>query len=608
MNMRPVSTAWFELLTTHEDLTDTLEALAHTGSIQLELHGHAHMQMDVQDLQARLGEYNRLERSYKSIWPDPDPGMSPFSGSSAEILDSALTSLRAWEKEARPKIQQLDFIKGRIVEMDILHRFLSAEGTTGLDYNLLSTDSPVISARLFQLPDTSRLEHIPETILWKEYATAGQKYLLMVGAVADFDALTTELASKKNTYVHIPPLPASRTEALEALNRKQAELRFRKQQLRMELDGMRKKYHLTQALGEIRKLDWFLKHVSSLPVSSNFAWVTGWTSDNTGARLRKALKLQGSQAILHFPGAPKDLEPPLIMQNPWWARPFEIFAGLLGMPDRNEADPSQVLAVLAPLLFGYMFGDVGQGFILLVAGLALKDRWPLLRILVANGASAMIFGLVFGSVFGREDLIPPLWLHPIEDPLPVLAAPLVAAVIIMLTGLTLKALESSWRGNSMRWLLTEAPVIAIYLGIVSVFILQNSFSLVFIVSALTWSILGSLLLSNGKLLPALGALGSLIEATIQLMLNTISFVRVGAFALAHAGLSAAFNIMADNAGSFVLFLLIMLVGNSIVIILEGLVVSIQTTRLILFEFFTRFLQANGRIFKPLAGPSAAGAE
>ena len=220
----------------------------------------------------------------------------------------------------------------------------------------------------------------------------------------------------------------------------------------------------------------------------------------------------------------------------------------------------------------------------------------------------MIFGLVFGSVFGREDLIPPLWLHPIEDPLPVLAAPLVAAVIIMLTGLTLKALESSWRGNSMRWLLTEAPVIAIYLGIVSVFILQNSFSLVFIVSALTWSILGSLLLSNGKLLPALGALGSLIEATIQLMLNTISFVRVGAFALAHAGLSAAFNIMADNAGSFVLFLLIMLVGNSIVIILEGLVVSIQTTRLILFEFFTRFLQANGRIFKPLAGPRAAGAE
>ena len=245
---------------------------------------------------------------------------------------------------------------------------------------------------------------------------------------------------------------------------------------------------------------------------------------------------------------------------------------------------------------------------LLVAGLVLQSRWPLLRILVANGASAMVFGLVFGSVFGREDLISPLWLHPIEEPLPVLAAPLAAAVIIMLAGLALKAMESSWRGNSLRWLLAEAPVIAVYLGIVSAFILPGSFSLIMIISALTWSILGSLLLANGKLLTAIGTLGALIEATIQLMLNTISFVRVGAFALAHAGLSAAFNIMADNAGSPVLFLLIMLLGNGIVIVLEGLVASIQTTRLILFEFFARFLQANGRIFKPLAGPSAAAAK
>lgn len=608
MNIRPASTAWFELLTTHDDLTDTLEALAHTGSIELELHDHTHMQMDVQDLQARLREYTKLERAYKTIWPEPNTSLSPFSGSSAEILDNALTYLYAWEKEARPKIRHLDSINGRIVELHILHRFLSSDESANLDYNLLSTTSPIISARLFLLADKSRLEHIPATILWKEYSTTRQSFLLMVGTAEDFDALTPELASKKNTYVHIPPLPASRSNALDMLNKEQAELKLRMQQLQRELDDIRDKYQLAHALGEIQKMDWFLKHVSSLPVSSNFAWITGWTSDKSGVHLRKALKLQGSQAILHFPDAPKDLEPPLILQNPWWAKPFEIFAGLLGMPDRNEADPSRVLAVLAPLLFGYMFGDVGQGFILLVAGLVLKDRWPLLRILVANGASAMMFGLAFGSVFGREDLISPLWLHPIADPLPVLAVPLLAAVMIMLTGLILKALESSWRADSLRWLLAEAPVIAVYLGIISAFVFQNSFSLVLIASALTWSILGSLLLSNGKLLPAIGALGSLVEASIQLMLNTISFVRVGAFALAHAGLSAAFNIMADSAGSFALFLLIMLLGNSIVILLEGLVVSIQTTRLILFEFFTRFLQANGRIFKPLIGPTVAGAE
>ncbi len=89
---------------------------------------------------------------------------------------------------------------------------------------------------------------------------------------------------------------------------------------------------------------------------------------------------------------------------------------------------------------------------------------------------------------------------------------------------------------------------------------------------------------------------------MQLVLNTVSFIRVGAFALAHGGLSLAFNIMADSTASIVAAMLILLLGNVIVIVLEGLVVSIQTTRLILFEFFIRFLQANGRVFKPMTGP------
>ncbi len=602
MNMRPANTIWFELLTTHDDLTDTLEALAHTGSIELELDDHSRIQMDLQNLQLRLQEYTRLERYYKSMWPEPDTGLSPFSGSPAEIIDSVLASLNDWEKEAQPVIQRLEVVNSRIADMLLLHNLLTSDAASGLDYQLLLSAGPMVSARLFLLPSISRLENIPQTVLWKEYATANHNFLLLVGTVDDLDALTAELALKKNTYVHLSPLPARREDAIHMATEKQAKLELHRKHLQKEMDDLAEKHHLAQALGEMLKMDWFLKNVSSLQVSNNFAWITGWTSDRSGDELQKALALQGSRAILHFPDAPEDMKPPLMLQNPWWAKPFEIFAGLLGMPGRNEADPSRVLAILAPLLFGYMFGDVGQGFILLMAGLVLKKRWPLLRILVANGASAMLFGFVFGSVFGREDLIPALWLHPIESPLPVLVVPLLAAVLIMLTGLILKAIESSWRGDWIRWLHVEAPVIAFYLGIVSAFLFQNIFSMMLIVGAFIWFIVGSLLLANGKLLSVVTAVGSLIEAIVQLMLNTISFVRVGAFALAHAGLSMAFNIMADNAGSVALFLLIMLLGNIIVIVLEGLVVSIQTTRLILFEFFIRFLQANGRVFKPLAGP------
>jgi V/A-type H+/Na+-transporting ATPase subunit I len=83
--------------------------------------------------------------------------------------------------------------------------------------------------------------------------------------------------------------------------------------------------------------------------------------------------------------------------------------------------------------------------------------------------------------------------------------------------------------------------------------------------------------------------------------NTLSFVRVGAFALAHAGLSTAVVGIADASGPA--YWPVLLIGNVAIIALEGLVVGIQTTRLILFEFFIRFLTAQGRPFEPLSPPS-----
>jgi V/A-type H+-transporting ATPase subunit I len=97
-------------------------------------------------------------------------------------------------------------------------------------------------------------------------------------------------------------------------------------------------------------------------------------------------------------------------------------------------------------------------------------------------------------------------------------------------------------------------------------------------------------------------LARLLESTIQLAINTLSFTRVGAFALAHAGLSLAVVSLAQSSGSAVAGLTVMILGNALIIVLEGLVVSIQITRLVLFEFFIRFLRGEGRTFRPLAAP------
>jgi V/A-type H+-transporting ATPase subunit I len=248
-----------------------------------------------------------------------------------------------------------------------------------------------------------------------------------------------------------------------------------------------------------------------------------------------------------------------------------------------------------------MFGDVGQGLVLMVAGMLLRPRWPVFGVLVANGFAAMLFGVLFGSVFGREELIAPLWIHPLQDPGAILLVPLAAGVVIMLIGLLLHALESFWRGQLGRWWMTDAALLVLYVSLLAA--MFSSTAALIAAAASLWYIAGSLLRVRGSLWRGLlAAAGTLVETLLQLLMNTLSFVRVGAFALAHAGLSLAFNALAAATEQIIVSVLLLLLGNLVVIMLEGLVVTVQTTRLILFEFFIRFLRGTGRVFHPLAAP------
>ncbi len=100
------------------------------------------------------------------------------------------------------------------------------------------------------------------------------------------------------------------------------------------------------------------------------------------------------------------------------------------------------------------------------------------------------------------------------------------------------------------------------------------------------------------------AAGEFVEESLRLLVNTVSFARMGAFALAHAGLSVAIVEIATTTGP-IGYWIVLALGNVMVIALEGLVVGIQTTRLMLFEFFVRFLAGRGREFKALPPPHIA---
>jgi V/A-type H+-transporting ATPase subunit I len=342
-------------------------------------------------------------------------------------------------------------------------------------------------------------------------------------------------------------------------------------------------------------------HVPELPVTEHFAWITGWCSAPDEAPLRAALDPRGLHYLLRMTEAPAGTIAPTVLRNPRWARPFEAVTGMMGVPAANDADPSVLVAVLAPLMFGFMFGDVAQGAIVALAGWVLGRRMPALRLLLPGGLVAMGFGVAFGSVFAREDLIPALWLRPLEQPLPVLGAALVFGVVVLALGLALDGLQASWRGQLRHWLLCDAGLLLAYLGLVATAL--DGRALWGVPLGIGWSLAGSVVAYPQARAASLGrAAGASVERLLQLAVNTVSFVRVGAFALAHAGLCSAVVGMAEAAGAG--FWPVLIMGNAAIIALEGLVVSIQTTRLVLFEFFIRFLTARGRPFEPLTPPPA----
>ena len=458
----------------------------------------------------------------------------------------------------------------------------------------------MLAGRVYALAEGGPLLSLPPAVLVQRVPHGSGEFLVAVGPQDEIASLDQALAARKASVVVLPgDLPADPAAVAGFLATRRDGIAQREQAARASLAALSSQHGIPAALGELALAAWLVTHVPELPVTEHFAWVTGWSSDADDRRLKAALDARGLHYLLRVTPAPPGSEPPSVLRNPAWARPFEVFAGLMGVPGTRDADPSVVVALLAPLMFGYMFGDVLQGLAVAVAGFLLRNRLPALRVLVPGGIVAIAFGFAFGSVLAREDLIPALWVRPLEQPLLVLGAALAFGAVVLTIGQLLNALQYFWRGEFPRWLATEAGTLFAYLGLVGTAF--DARALWGLPIGLAWATAGPALVAKQDRFGAVGqAVGEVAERMLQLGVNTVSFVRVGAFALAHAGLCTAVVGMAQAAGPG--YWPVLLLGNAAIVGLEGLVVGIQTTRLILFEFFIRFLTARGRAFEPLPSP------
>ena len=544
-----------------------------------------------------LNDYETLARKYAAWWPQPRFRRADPQQPLTEVPAKAIEQLRAWARDADPAVADLEHVAQSRGETQLLQQLQLAGGDALPQLDRLAVAGPMLGSRVYVLPGGGPPLSLPATVISQSLAANDATFLLAVGAQSDMGDLDQALAARKGRVVGLPAdLPAGPEALRTALEQRQRALDERERSARSTLAALSERLAVANALGEISLAAWVVAHVPELPVTEHFAWVTGWCADRDARRLHAALDARGLHYLLRFTAAPEGEVPPSVLHNPRWVRPFEVFTRLMGVPANGDADPSVVVALLAPLMFGFMFGDVAQGLVIALAGWLLRTRQSALRLLVPGGLVAVVFGLAFGSVFAREDVLPALWVRPLESPLLVLGSALAFGVVVITLGQLLDALQHSWRGQLGRWFASPAGVLAAYLGVVCAGFDARTLWLLPI--GIAWSLLGAVAIASKDRAAAFGqAAGEVLEHMLQLAVNTISFVRVGAFALAHCGLCIAVVGMAEAAGPS--YWPVLIVGNAVIIALEGLVVGIQTTRLILFEFFIRFLTASGRPFEPL---------
>ena len=329
-----------------------------------------------------------------------------------------------------------------------------------------------------------------------------------------------------------------------------------------------------------------------------------------------------------------DANAPTLMQNPALLKPFEMLVAGYGYPGYREIEPTPLLAVTFLLMFGIMFGDVGHGAVLVVAGLVARraSRVPKIRdfgmLLVLAGCASMVFGWVFGSVFGVEGaLSPPAggWFEPLRggNINRLLGATVALGVAIITLGLILNIVNCIKARDYFAMTVHRFGIVgfifywgALGLGIRSVVLKAGPPTTLelglFIVLPLLVLFLREplhylLTRKDGGERPSLfaGAIEGFVDVLETIsgyIANTVSFVRVGAFALAHAALCVA--IFSTEAtvrtmpGGPLWSVLVVVGGNALVIALEGLVVSIQATRLEYYEFFGKFFKGEGKAYDP----------
>ncbi len=371
----------------------------------------------------------------------------------------------------------------------------------------------------------------------------------------------------------------------------------------------------------------------------NSFYISGYTPEDNVKALTETLSMVESIEVIldeDKQGAKSTKKPPVKLKNNWFSRPFELFVKMYGLPGYGDLDPTNFVAITYSILFGIMFGDIGQGLVLGLFGYFIMYKRlnnGIGLVLARCSIFSVIFGFVFGSLFGFEHImevfyhdilgisfLPIIPMHP-DNLTSILISAVAAGVFVICTSITLsiasqirakqtlKAIVSvNGLSGLVMYLSIIAVVVEIALGVNLPFIgttlyyiifLAIPFLLVFFSHAICeFAKEKKMTESFGQIL--LNGFFEMFEIMLSFTSNTMSFLRVAGFILVHAGMMSVVHTLANMQTSTFIIVIIYILGNLAVMVVEGLFVGIQVLRLEFYEIFSRFFNASGRGFKPLS--------
>jgi V/A-type H+/Na+-transporting ATPase subunit I len=579
----------------------------------------------------------RLENTMKLLDLDGALRDAEFARGSWEDIDRASAEIEdasqketALRDEKRKELNRLEALRLRAGEMPALG--FPLEGRDAYTYLAVETGR-VADRNLGALK--SRLEPLLHTFLVLGSAK-GYSTIVAVALKRDRDRLQAALAE-----AGFDPITPEKAEWM-LTPEKLGELESKIDNTRKEIeDSVKRLERLASKHGAFLRSVLFrirwesLKHtiLRYFRKTDQTYVLSGWLPKVERESFAKELRKATSGRCVLDENRAEDLEAvqngkvqvPVKLKNPAFIRPFELLLAARGTPEYRTIDPTPIMGLSFLIMFGLMFGDVGHGFVLAAAGLflLLKSKPGTMRqaglLVLYAGCSSMIFGFLFGSIFGFETVLPTLWTKPMESISRMFKAVIFFGAGLITVSVVLRMINQFRKRRFLHIVFDKAGVlggvfywcgIALASSVLAAksappawipVVLLAMVVLLFFQEPIVHAFQRKKLFPDGAASGIMGGFIEVLETFLGYLANTVSFIRVAAFGLAHVGLFMAVFALADanktTAGGAV-YVLIQIVGNIGIIVLEGMVVSIQCVRLEFYEFLSRFFEQGDSEYKP----------